>query len=249
MPSPLLYNFMESNIFKTKHGVIVSCDVATIAELNALVSATCDVEGIVGYKVGFTLALRHGLPEVTRNIGNLTDLPVIYDHQKAGTDVPQSGDPFAEACRDGGVKGVILFPQAGPDSEVSFIKGLFKLNMTTFVGGEMTHLSYLEKGGGFLRDNSPFDIYKTAAHNGVRYFIVPGTKPDKTEMYGDYISKIVEEPIFCFPGIGRQGGDMKETVMALGNNPAYAIIGTSIYNSRDMQGEAKKFCETMMTLE
>ena len=43
------------------------------------------------------------LKKVVDEIRKLTKLPIIYDHQKAGTDIPDTGDGFMKACKDSGV--------------------------------------------------------------------------------------------------------------------------------------------------
>lgn len=240
---------MNKRLFKSNHGIIVACDIDNIEKLQEIISTTSDVTGVVGYKIGCTLALRYGLPLLVRRIRNCTDLPIIYDHQKAGTDIPQIGQEFANVCKEGGVEGVILFPQAGPVTEIEFIKNVFELDMIPLVGGEMTHPKYLSREGGFIHDDAPFEMYKIAAELKVEYFIVPGTKPEMINKYSTFLAKVVEQPKFCFPGIGRQGGDIEEAVKAANGNPAYAIIGSAIYSCINMREGAKRFCDVIMNFE
>ncbi|MGC9554129.1 MAG: orotidine 5'-phosphate decarboxylase / HUMPS family protein, partial [Thermoplasmatota archaeon] len=102
-------------LFETEHGVIVACDVSTLTDFCDLVEATCPVEGIVGYKVGAMLGLTYGLPALVREVRERCSLPVIYDHQKAGTDIPPMGAGFARVCSQAGIASFIIFPQAGPE--------------------------------------------------------------------------------------------------------------------------------------
>ncbi len=87
-------------MFERNNGIIIACDVEAIEELRSLVEIARDSSVVVGYKVGFSLALRFGLPAVVSEVKNLTAAPVIYDHQKAGTDIPQMGQPFAACCAE-----------------------------------------------------------------------------------------------------------------------------------------------------
>ena len=107
---------MTDGLFHLKYGIIPACDIESLSELEKLVELTANIEGIVGYKIGFSLGLRYGLPTVVDTIEKYTDLPIIYDHQKAGTDIPQMGNNFAKVCKNCGVNGVIIFPQAGPNT-------------------------------------------------------------------------------------------------------------------------------------
>ena len=105
-------------MFEKNHGIIVACDVDNVEILKNLVEKTYDIEGVVGYKIGANLALQYGLRNIMEEID--FHLPVIYDHQKAGTDIPYIGKKFAKACQISNISGVILFPQAGPKTEEAF---------------------------------------------------------------------------------------------------------------------------------
>jgi orotidine-5'-phosphate decarboxylase len=229
-------------LFHSKRGVIPACDVYDLQTFRRLIEATYDLEGIVGYKLGALLGLTYGLPRVINIIHQYTDLPVIYDHQKAGTDIPQLGEKFASTCADAGIAGVILFPQAGPQTEAAFIDALFEKKLVPLVGGEMTHLQYLTHDGGFIRDDAPVEIYTLAAEKGVNHFILPGTRPAVIKRYHILLSGLVQEPEYSMPGIGKQGGDITSAFHALEGAPAYAIIGASIYEQKDMASAARRFC-------
>ncbi|HID20751.1 MAG TPA: hypothetical protein EYP28_07465 [Methanophagales archaeon] len=234
-------------LFHLTHGVIPACDVSTIEDFTVLIGQTCSIEGIVGYKVGCTLALSYGLTELTDILAEQTDLPMIYDHQKAGTDIPQMGDKFAAVCSKAGVRAVIIFPMTGPAAERAFIEALFKKGLIPWVGGEMTHEMYLRGAGGFIDDNAPKEMYKIGAKEGVKYFVVPGNKPDVISEYNTLISEVVKAPKFCMPGFGTQGGEIRKAFEALRGKAAYAIIGSAIYNSRDIEGSARRFCKEALT--
>lgn len=229
-------------LFGLDRGVVVACDVGTLQELERLTELTSEVEGIVGYKIGFSLGLKYGLKNVTDIIKNFTDLPVIYDHQKAGTDIPKMGSVFAATCKEGGVKGVILFPQAGPETEEAFIDALLSEGLVPFIGGEMTHPKYLERDGGFILNEGPEKMYLHGASKGAEYFIVPGNKPKRIEYYSRLLKSKISKPKICMPGIGRQGGDIKSAFQATEGLPAYAIIGSGIYKAQDMRKAAIEYC-------
>lgn len=231
---------MTKDLFKLKHGVIVACDVRTLEKLKEVVELTCDIEGIVGYKIGFLLALRYGLPKVVEVIQRHTDLSIIYDHQKAGTDIPQMGSIFANLCKKSGVNGVIVFPQSGPETEKAFVESLISEGLVPLVGGEMTHPKYLEKDGGFIRNDAVEEMYKYGAKLGVKYFIVPGNKPERIKHYLLLLKREITDPRLCMPGIGRQGGEIKSAFTAAkGAIATYAIVGSSIYNASNVREAAR----------
>ncbi len=114
-----------------------------MTKLKNLVKETCSVEGIGAYKIGLELCLPYGIPKVVETIRKFTNLPIIYDHQKAATDIPDLGEKFARAVK--GVNAVILFPFTGPETEKAWIKACKKARLGIIVGGEMTHKGFSEK--------------------------------------------------------------------------------------------------------
>ncbi|MCK4823571.1 orotidine 5'-phosphate decarboxylase [bacterium] len=240
---------MGKNLFEQPYGVIPACDVHTLDEFKRIIDETCSIEGIAGYKVGCTLALTYGLSALTKIVADYTDLPVIYDHQKAGTDIPQMGAMFAEVCAKGGVKGVIIFPQSGPMTEEAFIKALYAKDLVPIVGGEMTHPKYLVKEEGFIRDDAPMEMYRIGAKNCVDHFVIPGNKPDIIRKYHSMLSSLVKQPKYCLPGIGRQGGEIKSAFIFLKGASAYAIVGSGIYKQKNMAEAARGFCKEALEFE
>ncbi|WP_456442720.1 orotidine 5'-phosphate decarboxylase / HUMPS family protein, partial [Caldithrix abyssi] len=134
-------------------------------------------ELIYGYKLGFIAGLTHGLPEVVETIRRFSAKPIIYDHQKAATDIPDMGKRFAQVMKHSGVDEVILFPQAGPATLEAWVKALKEEELKVIVGGIMTHARYRVSEGGYLDDRAVLDIYSRSASLGVRRFVVPLTKP------------------------------------------------------------------------
>lgn len=236
-------------LFEREHGIIIACDVFSIQKFEELVEKTCCIEGVVGYKIGAILGLTYGLKKLTSIIKEHCSLPIIYDHQKAGTDIPQMAEKFAKTCSNAGIKGFIIFPQAGPKTEEAFIDAILKENMIPLVGGEMTHPAYIEKDGGFIKNDSPEEMYRIGAKEGVEYFILPGNKEDAIKKYHFILSSMMEKPKYCMPGIGRQGGEIDKAFSLLKGFPAYAIIGSSIYSSHDIEKATKEFCKQALKFE
>tara|TARA_Y100000310_G_scaffold209670_1_gene210320 strand:+ start:2763 stop:3461 length:699 start_codon:yes stop_codon:yes gene_type:complete len=231
------------SIIKLDKSIIPSCDVNSLELLRKLVESTYNVHGIGGYKIGFELVLRFGIPSVVSTIREVSDLPIIYDHQKAGTDIPEMGGKFFEACK--GVDAVIIFPQAGPVTEKEWILKAKSVGMPVIVGGEMTHKSYLEGDGGFIMDDAPMKMYDLAADNGVNDFVVPGNKPDKIEAYRELLVGKGLDPVFYSPGLISQGGEITEGGVAAGNK-WHAIIGRGIYEADDMRKAAELFVSQLV---
>ncbi len=227
-----------SNTIAIPRSLIPACDVATLQHFETLVRETCSLEGVGGYKIGFPLALRFGLPAVVECARRHTAKPLIYDHQKGGTDIPDMGREFSRLLRDAGIDYAIIFPMTGPVTEESWINALLGEGLNIIVGGIMTHRGYVEEEGGFLRREAPFEIYRKAARLGVTSFVVPGTRPG----YVGEIRKLMAEegvlPEFFSPGFGAQGGDLEAFASQCGGR-WHIIVGRHITGADDIAAAAQ----------
>lgn len=229
-------------IIKLKKSIIPSCDVDSLQKLSKLVKTTCLVEGIGTYKIGFELVIPFGIEKVVKTIRKITKLPIIYDHQKAGTDIPEMGEKFMKACKL--VDAVILFPQAGPETELAWIKAAQQFKMNVIIGGEMTHQAYLKEAGGFIDDNAPKRMYDIAASMGVRDFVIPGNKPEKAMEYVNLIKNKIKDPVFYSPGLIAQGGKITDLAKKL--DSWHAIVGRAIYEANDMRKAAEELTNEIL---
>lgn len=229
---------MPETFIPRNKSVIVAADIP-IDKLNPLVRATHDVEGIEGYKVCIALGLR-GLQRTVRMIRNHTNLPIIYDHQKAGNDIPGMGDEFVNVCAEAGVNAVILFPFAGPATQERWTKASQDAGLTVLTGGHMTHEQFLVSEGGYISDDAPPRIYTLAARLGVRDFVVPGNKVDYVTKYRELLQQEVGSDDFTLwaPGFITQKGEISQYAEVAGNK-WHAIVGSGIYAQEDMHRAAE----------
>jgi len=218
------------SIIKLDRSIIPACDVSSLEKLEEIVNETSHVKGVGGYKIGFSLVVPFGMRKVIETIRKHTEKPIIYDHQKAGTDIPALGVEFMRACK--GADAVIIFPQAGPVTEKKWIEAAKRLKMNIIVGGEMTNPGYMEREGGFIKEGSPERMYETAASMGVRDFVVPGNKPENIKKYRELLESKGISPVFYSPGLLTQGGDLTESGKAAGKR-WHAIVGRTIYRSEN----------------
>jgi len=226
-------------IIKADKSVIPACDVETLEELEGIVKATAEVEKIGAYKIGFVLGLGFALENVVGTIRKHSNKPIIYDHQKAGTDIPPMGEKFASVCSKAGVDAVIFFPQAGPETEKAWIEAAKQAGLGVIVGGEMTHPCYLKGDNGFIDDSSPKRMYEIAIEAGVVDFVVPGNKPEKIASYKELFESKGIEPVLYSPGLVAQGGEITESAKAAGNK-WHAIVGRGIYKADDKKKAAEE---------
>ncbi|RLJ02813.1 MAG: hypothetical protein DRP11_02635 [Candidatus Aenigmatarchaeota archaeon] len=215
--------------------LIVACDVS-MELFKRILRETYDMDEVGGYKLGFYLGLRYGLKEVVEVAREFTDKPLIYDHQKAGTDVPHTGELFAKVCSDAGVDSVILFPQSGPETLKEWIRAAQEEGLGVMVGGLMSHKGYLKSEGGLIDDESMMKIYTEAAELGVRGFVVPGTRIDWIKKISVTLKDF--NPTYFIPGLFRQGGSVEEVGKIL--DSFHPIIGREIYESDNIRETVSK---------
>ena len=228
---------LEQKIIERDRSVIPACDVSAIEEFEKLVEQTADVEGIGGYKIGFELGLGYGLENVVGAAKKHTSKPIIYDHQKAGTDIPDTGKNFAKLCKKAGVDAVILFPQSGPETERAWIYHSLDNGLKVIVGGEMTHQGYKRSEGGFISDDMLDAMYLIGARAGVSNFVVPGNKIDRIAHYKEILENEGVSPVFYAPGFIAQGGKIEDAAKVAGDR-FHGIVGRGIYKADDMKKAA-----------
>lgn len=225
---------LEQKIIGKDRSVIPACDVETLEQFENLVQQTEGIEGIGAYKIGFELGLGYGLPKVVETARKFTDKPLIYDHQKAGTDVPDTGKNFAKVMKKAGVDAVIFFPQAGPETERAWIYHALDQGLKVIVGGRMTHPAYTVSEGGFITDEGAMDMYRIAARAGINEYVVPGNKPETIKQIREVVEGEGATPVFYALGFIAQGGVISEGAKAAGNK-FHAIVGTGIYKAPNMR--------------
>lgn len=209
--------------------VIPSLDCTDLRQAIKLVEQVGESEMVYGYKIGFSLGLSYGIPETVKAIRAVSKKPVIYDHQKGGTDIPDTAPLFADVMSRGGVDEAILFPLTGPETMRAWIAALKERSIKVIVGSIMTHQCYLTSEGGFIPDAAVKTIFETATREGVNAFVVPLTKPEKTE---ELLARCTFAPNaeFYSPGLGHQKGDAARFGFIKRH---YLIVGRSLLNAED----------------
>ena len=227
----------EKKLIKRERSVIVACDLIEMYE--KIVRETADIKEVGGYKIGFYLGLSYGLPKVVEIARKYSDKPIIYDHQKAGTDIPDMGEKFAKVCKNAGVDAIILFPQSGPETERAWIEAAKEEDLGVIVGGLMTHPKYVRSEGGYLADEAIIEMYLNAADLEVTDFVVPGNRPDDIKRIKEILEERGISPTFYAPGFITQGGEISEAAKIAGNK-WHAIVGRAIYQSENIKTATKE---------
>lgn len=214
------------NIISIDKSIILACDVS-LEKFEEIVKQTADIEKVGGYKIPATSGFK-GWVNWVDTARTYTSKPLIYDHQKAATDIPDTAKKFMDCLSAADFDAVILFPRVN-DYEVqkAWIEAAFEQDLGVIVGGEMTH----QKEYYLYEINK---IYSTAIHLGVSDFVVPGNRPDDIKRIRESLEKREISPTFYAPGFGIQGGDITKSSKAAGER-FHAIVGRGIYQANDIK--------------
>ncbi len=227
-------------------GIIPACDVP-LAKLEMIAEATSGIKEVTALKIGgITPTLQDGLECVVETVGNYNDeTPIIYDMQKAGNDIPDMGEAFAEAVWSAGADAVILFPFAGIETEKAWIQACQDAGLIVYVGGHMTQPGFLAEDGGFI--NNPSKIYQIAAEMGIQRFVVPGNHPELVRTYRQLLmSEVLDEKFrLVAPGFITQGGNISETGTEAGKY-FDAIVGRAITAHKNVE-DMRTMIEKLVT--
>ncbi len=212
--------------------MIPACDVP-LEVFESLVEETGDIEGIGGYKIPATSG-RKGWERWNMVARKHTEKPLIYDHQKAGTDIPDTGKLFMKELSESGFNAVILFPLSGPKTERAWIEYALNSGLNVMVGGWMTHGEYAVSEGGWITNEGILNMYRIAARMGINNFVLPGTKPNAIRQIRETIGEEgCIDPVLYGPGLGiGQGGDVAEA-KTLAGDKFHAIVGRGIYEAQN----------------
>jgi orotidine-5'-phosphate decarboxylase len=215
-----------------RHGIVCATDLDDLEAIARLLELIDPVPALVGYKFGSLLALRFGLTTVVKTFRGLTSKRLIYDHQKAGLDIPSMAPEFAAVCRDAGMDALILFPVAGPGSVEAFVGATLEAGLLPIVGGALPLPDFLIPGGGFVAEDALPRILDHAYALGARDFIIPATDPVAIRTHAAKFSARGGCRLFM-PGIGPLGGDITRAFEAARPLDSFAIIGRAIYAATD----------------
>ena len=229
-----------------------------------IIETTRRLKGVGGYKVGAVPILQIGTvsaQKAFRKRNWVGGKPVIYDHQKAGTDTPYTAEGVIRSLYFFGGRtfadAVILFPLAGAETERAWIRAARDRGLGVIVGGLMSHPGFLASEGGFIADDKVREMYRIAIEEGVREFVIPA--PIKRLHLAGQMGILddiqdVEDSVFYAVGIGPQGGSIEQVGQVLGKDARWhAIIGRGITDEKStgmrMEDAAKMYIDQMNSLD
>ena len=230
-----------------RRGIVCACDLDDVDAVSRLVERIDGVEGVVGYKLGSLLTLRQGLAGVVGAFRKVTQKLLLYDHQKAGLDIPSMGREFVGVCREAGIDALILFPLGGPSAVDAFVGETLQAGLRPVVGGALPVPDYLIRGGGYVSPSALARITDRAYALGARDFIVPATDLPTIQRQARQLTVRGGGRLFL-PGVGPLGGEIAKAFAAARQLSTYAIVGRAIYAASDPQEATRRLAEEALAV-
>jgi orotidine-5'-phosphate decarboxylase len=239
-----------AKVLKGEMGIVPALDIDSHEHLELVVRETSKREGVAGYKLGLTSVLRFGLQESVRRLRDLTDLPILYDHQKAGPDMPDMAVKYTAMCKKADVDGLILFPLAGPTAVDGFVGEAVRAGLIPVVGGEIPVPDYGVSGGGYMLDDALDRILVRAVHNKADHFVLPAHDLVKIDRWSKWIAANVTSPLVLLTGFGALGGSIETSFAAAAVcSRRFAIVGRLITGSKTPGDAAARLYEQMQAVK
>jgi orotidine-5'-phosphate decarboxylase len=213
-------------IFENVPSIIPSLDVDLVAMKNILEEIGGLRKEIGGLKIGSLLVWRYGLNRVVEDVKTKSTVPIIFDAQKAGTDIPAIVEQQVELVAEAGVDAFIASPFGGGGNTLeAFISRSFKCEITPIVLLEMTHPMANE----YLIEDVGKKILLKSLELGVENFVAPANNPERVKLYKDLASDMSKKIKIFSPGVGPQGGGPDSAVKA---GTDFVIVGRSIIQAK-----------------
>lgn len=214
--------------FRKKTQIIHALDLDNIK--NAFRIAENIKECVDVIKISHPLLIQEGYQSIQRlkNIG----LPILLDF-KVG-DIPEMSRRIIMNCIDYGADGFTVQGFLGRDVIRECVETAKKADTAIYVVAEMSHPGASE----FLQpvSNKIAEISRDLGASGI---VAPGNRPSRiTEL-----RKIVGDELqIISPGIGPQGGDVGDAILA---GADFEIVGRMIYTAKNPAEKAREILDTL----
>lgn len=211
-----------------KNKIILALDVESKDEAYKILDDTTQYLNTI--KIGYPLTLAVG-PQIIQDIKDDYDVKIIADFKVA--DIDATNEKIVNTTLNWGADSIIVHGFTGEDSVIACKNAAENLGKEIFLLTEMSHPG----ANKFLKPASE-EIAQMGVELGINNYVAPATKIDRLKK----IREIVGEDAFIIsPGVGFQGGNAHDTL----KYSNAAIIGRSIYNSKNPQKALEEIINTI----
>ncbi len=233
-------------IFNIKSGILVDIKPADLSSIDAIMMSCRDIPYIAGFKINSNAALKNGLQNVLVSVKKQTGKPLIYDHQKLGSDAPDicSGD-LLEVIKSSGADGIVVFPLSGKKVLESIIEKCSKIGLLPIVSGDLSYNGYFNDEGGYIYGDTQQRIYLEAASLGVSHFMMSCNRIDRIKIYCHELGSIVGQIKIFFTAIETRGCEkFPEACSQIKQNKAFAVFSEEFISAEKFINNLSIFWET-----
>ena len=235
-------------LFKAKNGIIIELKSDSEKTIADIISATKDIPFIAGYKLNAESIILGGLESAVRSIRKQTSLPLIYDHQKMGSDNSGiSGGNIIEKIKESGVDAVVIMPYAGKEILERIIKDCNKVGLETIICGDLPNKGYFNDEDGYIDTDSQQKIYLDAASLGVSHFLMSCNRIERIKIYCHQLDSIAGKLKIFFTAIeSKECTNLPESCSQLKQNDIYAVFDNKFVDSAEYIDSLKVFWESFL---
>jgi hypothetical protein len=229
--------------FVLKSGILVDLNTTDISDAGDMIDCSTGLDFVVGYKVNTGLVIEEGLKKAIGLLKRKTDKPLIYDHQKLGSDFlePDDGN-FFEIVKNSDVDAIIIFPLSGKKVLESLVSKCKKVKLTPVVSGDLPYYGYFLDEGGYISYEVQERIYLDAASLGVSHFMMSCNRIDRIKIYCHQLGSIIGQlKIFLTAIDSEKCSNLPETCSQITQNKAYAAFSQKYTDKHNYLQNLKMF--------
>ena len=213
---------------KIKNDLILALDV--MSESEAIKICDSIKEYIDTIKIGYPLALAEGL-EIINKLKDQFGFQVICDFKVA--DIDATNSKICDETFKAGADAIICHGFVGSDSVQACLDMANKHEKELFLLTEMSH-----PGAKMFLQKNADAIAQMGVDMKIKNFVAPATRLDRLS---DIRNIVGADAFIISPGVGKQGGDGKETL----KYSNAIIVGRSIYESENPKESCEKLIKSL----
>lgn len=232
-------------LFEQKNGVIIDLGYLQDKFLIDAIDATNSIPFVVGYKIGALPVLEAGLKDTLRSIRKISSKPLLYDHQKLGSDLPDIyKGRILDLIKSYGADGVFLFPLGGKEVLEAIINKCIEIELIPVVCGDLSYKGFFAEEGGYIDIDVQQRIYLDAASYGVSHFMMSCNRVDRIKIYCHQLGGIIGQLKLIFTGINSADcNNLPDSCSQLKHNKAFALFDDSFSNTDEYVSALNTFWE------
>jgi len=232
-------------LFEQKNGVIIDLGYLQDKFLIDTIDATNSIPFVVGYKIGALPVLEAGLKDTLRSIRKISSKPLLYDHQKLGSDLPDIyKGRMLDLIKSYGAAGVFLFPLGGKEVLEAIINKCIEIELIPVVCGDLSYKGFFAEEGGYIDIDVQQRIYLDAASYGVSHFMMSCNRVDRIKIYCHQLGGIIGQLKLIFTGINSADcNNLPDSCSQLKHNKAFALFDGSYSNTDEYISALNTFWE------